>query len=79
MLPKRRFLEGPGELRFDINLAKRIQLNERFNMELRVDAIDALNRPQWSDPNVDMNSVNFGRITAAGGNRIVVLQMRLDF
>ncbi|MCX6608091.1 MAG: TonB-dependent receptor [Acidobacteria bacterium] len=73
------FLEGPGELRFDINLAKRIPLNERFNMEVRVDAIDALNRPQWSDPNVDMNSVNFGRITAAGGNRIVVLQMRLDF
>ena len=30
-------------------------------------------------PNVDMNSVNFGRITSATGNRIVVIGARINF
>ena len=37
------------------------------------------NSPQWGNPNLDINDLNFGRITSAGGNRVVVLGARLNF
>lgn len=74
------FLEGPGEVRFDLNLVKRIRLRERVSMELRADAISALNRPNFSNPTTDINSVNFGRITSTvSGARIMVLGARINF
>jgi hypothetical protein len=74
------FFEGPGALRFDLNLIKRIRVTERFTLELRADAISALNHPNFSNPNTDINSVNFGRITGtADGNRIMVVSLRVNF
>ncbi|MBI4903814.1 MAG: carboxypeptidase regulatory-like domain-containing protein [Acidobacteria bacterium] len=74
------FFEGPGALRFDLNIVKRIRLQERWNAELRADAISALNRPNFSAPNTDINSLNFGRISATDdGNRILVVSLRLNF
>ncbi|MBM3787543.1 MAG: hypothetical protein FJW30_24570 [Acidobacteria bacterium] len=73
------FLEGPGDFRFDVNVQRVFQLTERVQFELRGDAIDVTNSPQWSAPNVNMNSQNFGRITGAGGNRIIVVGGRINF
>ncbi|MBL8241701.1 MAG: TonB-dependent receptor, partial [Bryobacterales bacterium] len=73
------FLEGPGEFRFDVNVQRTFRLREGWELELRGDAIDVTNSPQWSGPNVDINSLNFGRITGAGGNRIIVLGARVNF
>jgi hypothetical protein len=73
------FLEGPGEFRFDVNVQKTFRLREGWALELRGDAIDVTNSPQWSDPNVDINSLNFGRITGAGGTRIIVVGARVNF
>ncbi|MFN0108782.1 MAG: carboxypeptidase regulatory-like domain-containing protein [Blastocatellia bacterium] len=73
------YLYGPGSFRLDINLIKRVRIHEDINFEFRVDAIDVLNTPQWGNPNTDINSVNFGRITGAGGNRIVVLTGKINF
>lgn len=75
--------QGPGSIRFDINLVKRIRITERVQFELRADAISALNTPNFNNPNSDINSVNFGRITStvAGdhGNRIMVISGRINF
>jgi len=46
---------------------------------LRLDAIDVLNSPQFGTPEGDINSLQFGRITTAAGNRIVVLGGRFNF
>lgn len=76
------YLTGPGSFRLDFNLVKRIRLREGWNFELRGDFINLTNTPQIDDYsliNTDINSVNFGRITGAGGNRIVVLGARLNF
>ncbi|MBL8213118.1 MAG: hypothetical protein JNK87_20545 [Bryobacterales bacterium] len=74
------FLEGSGALRFDLNVVKRIRATERLTVELRGDAISALNRPNFSNPNGDINSTNFGRITGTSdGNRILVVSMRVNF
>jgi hypothetical protein len=74
-----RWIDGPGQMSFDISLAKRMQITEAASFTFRVDAIDALNTPQWSNPNTDVNNVNFGRITSASGSRKITLSARIDF
>lgn len=74
------FFEGPGAVRFDLNVVKRVRMAERLTLELRGDAISALNKPNFSNPNTDINSVNFGRITGTDdGNRIMVVSARINF
>jgi len=73
------FLEGPGSMRLDVNLIKRIRLQENKELQFRADAINLLNSPQFGNPITDINSTSFGRITGAGGSRIVVLSARLSF
>ena len=74
-----RWIEGPGQLSLDLSLAKRIPIRESVSFTMRVDAIDALNKPQWGNPNVNLNNANFGRITSASGSRNFTLSARIDF
>jgi hypothetical protein len=73
------YLEGPGVFRFDLNILKRFRIRESLQLELRADAINVLNTPQWGDPDTNINSPDFGRITSAGGNRLIVLNARINF
>jgi len=73
------YLEGPDSFRFDANLIKRIPIRESKELLIRGDFINLLNSPQFDDPNTNINSPSFGRITTAGGERIIVLSMRLNF
>jgi hypothetical protein len=73
------YFQGPGAIRFDLNIVKRVRLTERFSMEFRADALGALNTPNFGDPNGDMNSVNFGRITSASDSRVLVVSSRLNW
>jgi hypothetical protein len=72
-------LKGPPTLSFDMAVTKRIQIREGTAFTLRVDAINALNSPQWNNPETDINSANFGRITGASGSRTVTINARIDF
>jgi hypothetical protein len=72
-------LEGPGDLGVDLALSKRIQFGENRSFTLRMDAINALNTPRWGNPNTDINSASFGRITGAGGSRSITINARVDF
>ena len=74
-----RWIDGPGQVGLDLSLAKRIKIGEKMSLTMRVDAIDALNTPQWGNPTVDINNVNFGRITSATGNRNFTLSTRFEF
>ena len=47
--------------------------------EVRVDAINVLNHSNWGNPNLDINSTNFGRITSKTGNRTFTINARLNF
>lgn len=74
-----RYLEGPGSFRFDLNLIKRVRIGESKEFEMRVDAFNVTNTPQFGSPVTDINSPNFGRITGAGGNRIIEVGLRFNF
>ncbi len=72
-------LTAPHFLRFDANLIKRFRLRETMNFELRLDAIDVLNTPQFTQFDTTINSTSFGRVSAATGERLVVVGVRLNF
>ena len=72
-------LEGPGSFRFDMNLMKRVRFHEGMDLVIRGDAINLLNRPVFGNPDTDINSTTFGRITTAGGSRTVVISARVNF
>jgi hypothetical protein len=74
-----RAIYGPSTFRWDVNLIKRITITEGKVFELNVTAENLSNTPQWDNPNLDINSLNFGRITAAGGARIVTIGARISF
>jgi hypothetical protein len=61
----RTWIEGPGHIKLDVNMVKRIRIDETKNFEIRVDVIDILNTPYWNNPTTDINSLNFGRMDAA--------------
>jgi hypothetical protein len=72
-------LRGPGLLSFNASAAKIFRLRERWTMTLRADMLNVLNKPQWGNPDTNINSTTFGRITTATGNRTVTLNARIDF
>jgi hypothetical protein len=75
-------LAGPGGIRLDTNVAKRIRINEKFYMEIRATAENLTNTETFAAPNTNIDSTSFGKITgtAAGFTpRILVFQARLTF
>jgi hypothetical protein len=81
-------LRGPGALYLDMNMVKRIRVDESKNLELRVDVVNVLNHPNFSDPTASIESTNFGNITSLrsgvntggnGGMRSFILNTRFNF
>jgi len=73
------WLSGPGLIGLDVAMSKSIQIREGAEFTIRMDAINLLNKPQWGNPNLNMFSNNFGRITNASGERTFTLNARIDF
>jgi len=74
-----RWIEGPGVTGFDANLIKKVKITESKEFEFRMDVVNLLNRPNFGDPDVNINSSSFGRITSATGNRRFVMNLRVNF
>jgi hypothetical protein len=70
---------GPGRWGLDMTFAKNFALPESRNLQVKVEFFNVLNKMQWSNPNTNMNSADFGRIIDAGGNRTGQFGLRLTF
>ena len=57
-------LTGPGYANLDLALSKRIKLAERFSLEGRLEAYNALNGMNWANPTLDITKSDFGRTNA---------------
>jgi hypothetical protein len=74
------WIEGPGQFGLNANLLKRIRISETKEVEVRLDAINVLNHPNFGNPSTDINSVNFGVIgLPTTGNRQFTFNARLNF
>jgi len=76
------YIEGPRDFKLDLNVIKRVRFQETRELEFRVNAINVLNHPVFSTPNTNINSNNFGRITATSTGttpRQIVTSLRVNF
>ncbi len=75
----RTVLTGPGLAKADVSLIKNFALSERFNLQFRAEAFNALNHANFEDPGNALGSPNFGVISAAKESRSLQLGLKLNF
>jgi hypothetical protein len=75
------WIEGPGSFRFDMSASKTVRIGENKSVQVRMDARNILNHPILGNPNLDINSANFGQIPAdaVSGARQFQAQLRFNF
>jgi hypothetical protein len=64
----RNTLIGPGLFLLDLSLIKNIHFKSGQTLQLRAEAFNATNHPNWANPNTSLVSTNFGRITGTRTN-----------
>jgi hypothetical protein len=82
----------PATHEFDVSLSKRFAWNERANLQLRLDALNVLNHPNWSqvggsgsygfsnDPtNVNWGTIQKGPMGPANAARELQISAKLNF
>lgn len=68
---------GPGFATWDIALAKHTQITDRVGMEFRAEFFNALNHPNFGQPDGVFGAPGFGAITSTVGNpRIIQFGLR---
>jgi hypothetical protein len=74
-------LDGPAYVNLDASLAKWFKVKGESKAEFRIDAFNATNRPQFSNPNGELGNATFGQITTtqAGTERVIRFGLRVVF
>lgn len=75
----RNVLDGPGLVDVNVSLIKRLQLRERMQLQIRAEAFNAINHPNFNLPNQNVNAPAGGTITAARNARLFQLSLRMQF
>jgi hypothetical protein len=72
-------VHGPHRWTADISIGKTFRISESVNVQVRADAFNALNHVSYGNPNGNITSADFGRITSAGNARSGQIGARLVF
>lgn len=72
-------IRGPGTVTVNTSLVRFFHITERYRLETRFEAFNAINHSNFSNPAVTFTSATFGRITAAGDPRILQFALKLHF
>ena len=78
----RRFFHGPGINNFDLQLTKTTRITEKTSLDLRIEAFNTFNHPQFYGPQaVDgiVEDPTFGQIISAQAPRLVQLAAKFFF
>src|SRR5579883_143774 len=70
---------GPGVINTDLSVSKRTRLTERQALELRGEAFNFFNHTNFLNPNGNIGSATFGRITTALDPRLIQITARYTF
>lgn len=70
-----------GLNRLDTNIQRDFRITERVTFQLRMDALNVVNRSQFEGPNTDPVSTNFGKVTnnTSSTMRFLLFQGRIRF
>ncbi|MBZ5603955.1 MAG: TonB-dependent receptor [Acidobacteriia bacterium] len=72
-------LRGPRYFDVDFGATKRTNVTERASLEFRAEFFNVFNNVNFTNPNSNQSSGQFGRITSALDPRIVQFGLRLQF
>ena len=79
----RYLFDGPGYLSWDASIIKNIAITENTKFQIRAEAFNVMNNPNYSfgigTQSQSINSNTFGRITSAGGARVIQFVGRFEF
>jgi hypothetical protein len=76
----RNILRGPGFHNIDLGLSRRVSLTERIGLEIRAEAFNLFNTPQFGFPNNTVGVSNTGAISSVvNPQREIQLALRLAF
>ena len=76
---RRNSIEGPGSVLFDMAVTRIVPLREGKMLELRMQAANVFNHPQYSAIDTTVNSPTFGQVIAVGAMRTILLTARFRF
>jgi hypothetical protein len=73
-------VRGPGIVNFDLSVIKNTRIGERAVLQFQAEGINALNHPQFTNPNTTVTSTAFGQVTGTfTWQRIIEFGMKLSF
>ena len=64
----RNTLDSPGIINLDFSLLKDFSITERHKVQFRFEAFNFLNHPNWGNPDTNVASGTFGKITGTRTN-----------
>ena len=72
-------LRGPGYFDVDLAVSRLFKLYESVTLDVRAEAFNIMNHPNFMGPNTTLSSANFGQITSAYDPRILQGAIKLIF
>ena len=72
-------LEGPGAVNVDAALSREFVVRERMHFELRFEAFNLANHPNFNNPDSTLSDSTFGQIQSDAGPRILQFAARFQF
>lgn len=75
----RNVIIGPGSNNVDLGLSKNFKLTERHSIIARIEAFNVFNVVNFANPDGQLSSGNFGKITNAGPARILQVAVKYNF
>lgn len=75
----RGIIEGPGTKLLDVSLVRRFIVRERHSFEIRADAFNTTNTPQFGIPGRTLGNADFGRISSTYPARNLQFALRYAF
>ncbi|MFN7992920.1 MAG: carboxypeptidase regulatory-like domain-containing protein [Bryobacteraceae bacterium] len=75
----RNSITGPAQFTLNASLGRTFRVSDRLNLDLRADALNALNHVTYTGWNTTVNSAQFGLPGAANSMRSLQITLRLRF
>jgi hypothetical protein len=73
-------IRAAGVTVMDMSVLRYIQLREKVKLQIRAEALNALNHPNFSSPNTSVSSAAFGTITGENTfTRIIQFGVKMIF
>ena len=72
-------LHGPGINNTDLAIMRNFLLWEGLRLQFRTEFFNALNHPQYNNPNTAIGNVNYGKVTSARDPRTIEFALRIFF